>query len=318
MPNHTADRPLRVVFAGTPDFAVPSLEALIAHPAADVVAVYTQPDRPAGRGRRPAPSPVKLVAESRALRVEQPENWRTPEIIDAFAAYRPDLLVVAAYGVILPARGLEIPDHGALNVHASLLPRWRGAAPIQRALMAGDSITGITIMQMVPALDAGPMVLKRACEIRADDTAGTLERRLAKLGAEALIAALDDLLAGRLSPQEQSEAEVTYAAKITRADRNIDFRLPAEFLERQVRALAPAPLASTEALGLPLNILRAAVGPDRNDGAPGTLMHMGPDGIDIATGQGQLRLLEVQPPGKRPMSVRDFLNGYGQRLRAAP
>lgn len=305
---------LRVVFAGTPEFAAPSLQALLDYPAAEVVAVYTQPDRPAGRGQKLSVSPIKALAVAHGLPVEQPLNWKTADVVARFAAYRPDLLLVAAYGIILPAPALQIPTLGALNVHASLLPRWRGAAPIQRALMAGDEVTGVTIMQVVPALDAGPMLLKRRCAITSEDTAGSLERKLALLGATALRETLDALRDDRLTPLPQTEADVTYAAKITRADRNLDFTQPAEVLARQVRALSPTPLAHTEILGLAVNVLRSAVVAPIGSASPGAIVHRGPAGIDIATAHACLRLLEVQPLGKRPMSIKDFLNGYGSRL----
>lgn len=305
---------LRIVFAGTPAFAVPALQTLIDDPLVNLVAVYTQPDRPAGRGRHLSASPVKEVALAAGVTVEQPSSWKTQDVIEGFASFEPDLLVVAAYGVILPEASLQVPSLGAINVHASLLPRWRGAAPIQRALMAGDRVTGITIMRVVKALDAGPMLLKRECEISDQETSGSLEAKLARLGAEALAAALGDIRHGRVTAEAQDESRVTYAAKITRADRDLDWQQPAQVLERWVRALFPSPLAFTDTLGLPLNILRAHV-LDADPGAePGTIIRCGPEGLDVATGRGQLRLLEVQPPGKRPMPIKDFLNGYGTKL----
>jgi len=305
---------LRIVFAGTPAFAVPSLQAALAMRDSQVVAVYTQPDRPAGRGRSLGISPVKMSALAADLQVEQPTNWKNQDVVSRFADYRPDLLIVAAYGIILPEIGIRVPTYGAINVHASLLPRWRGAAPIQRALMAGDRATGVTIMQIVPALDAGPMLLKRECSISPSETTGSLERKLAALGAEALVDAVDGIRHHRLSAETQNESEATYAAKITRADRALDWSKPATVLERQIRALLPEPLAFTESLGLPLNVLRAEVVESDVRHGPGEIVQRGPAGLDIATGRDQLRLLEVQPPGKRPMSIKDFLNGYARRL----
>ncbi len=306
--------PLRIVFAGTPEFARGSLQALLDHPSVEVVAAYTQPDRAAGRGRRLMTSAIKNLALARGLPVEQPLNWKTPEMIARFAAFAPDLLVVAAYGVILPASALDIPRLGAINVHASLLPRWRGAAPIQRAIMAGDATSGVTIMRVVPALDAGTMLLKRAHVLSATETAGSLEITLAHLGAIALVEAVDQILQNKLAGEEQVPEEVTYAAKITREDRVLDWQESAVSLERRIRALSPAPLAYAEILGLPLNILKGVALDVTPTASPGTLIGRGPDGIDVATADGVLRLVEVQPPGKRMMSARDFLNGYGQRL----
>ena len=305
---------LRVAFAGTPAFALPSLRALLEYPKAEIVAVYTQPDRTAGRGQRLRWSAVKTFSVSNGLTVEQPASWKNPETIAHFKSYCPDILIVAAYGVILPESALRIPAFGALNVHASLLPRWRGAAPIQRAIMAGDRISGVTIMQIVPELDAGPILIARECDITAHDTAGSVEQQLSLLGADTLLAALELWLAGKVVAREQLEAEVTYATKITRVDRELDWTRSALALDRQTRALFPAPLAYTETLGLPVNVLRSALVDSVATGSPGLIVGLSPQGIDVVTSQGVLRLLEVQPLGKRAMSAKDFLNGYGQRL----
>lgn len=308
------DQPMRVIFAGTPAFAVPSLQALIDMPGVEVVAAYTQPDRAAGRGRQMKCPEVKQLAQANGIPVEQPLTWRDEATLARIAAWQPELLVVAAYGLILPEAGLLIPPLGALNVHASLLPRWRGAAPIQRAIMAGDTETGVTIMQVVRQLDAGPMLQRVTCPIEADDTAGTLETRLAALGAEALTATLRALRAGSAVAEPQDESDVTYAAKITREDREIDWQRQATRIARRIRALNPAPLAHTEALGIPVNLLKAVPIPDTSGAAPGSLLAATGAGIVIACGEGALRIQELQPQGKRIMSARDFMNGYGARL----
>lgn len=310
-------RPLRVIFAGTPAFAVPSLQALIDLPEVEVVAVYTQPERAAGRGRQLRVSEVKQRALTHGLPVEQPLTWRDESTLARIAQWRPDLLVVAAYGLILPEAGLQIPRLGAINVHASLLPRWRGAAPIQRAIMAGDAQTGITIMQVVRQLDAGPMLHRVMCPVEANDTAGTLETRLARLGAEALTATVQAMRAGVVVGEPQDESAVTYAPKITREDREIDWRRDAAAIARQIRALNPAPLAFTGALGIPVNLLAAIALPGVTSAPPGTLVAANAAGIDIGCGDGILRILELQPQGKRVMSARDFINGYGARLGVA-
>lgn len=305
---------MRVVFAGTPAFAVPSLQALIDLPEVEVVAVYTQPDRAAGRGRQLKTPEVKQLALTHGLPVEQPLTWRDEATLARIAEWRPDLLVVAAYGLILPEAGLQIPRLGAINVHASLLPRWRGAAPIQRAIMAGDAQTGVTIMQVVRQLDAGPMLHRVICPVEADDTAGTLETRLAHLGAEALTVTVRAMRAGVIEGEAQNESAVTYAPKITREDRDIDWQRDAAAIARQIRALNPAPLAYTETLGIPVNLLAAIALTEVSGEAPGSLLAASGAGIDIACGNGILRILELQPQGKRVMSARDFINGYGARL----
>ncbi len=307
---------MRIVFAGTPRFAVPSLEALLAG-GHSVVAVYTQPDRPAGRGRRLQASPVKRLALEHRIPVMQPQTLRSEAEIDAFARLRPDLLVVAAYGLILPAGVLSIPTVGAINVHASLLPRWRGAAPIQRAILAGDGETGVTIMEVVEALDAGPMLLKKAIPIGPHETAGELHDRLAALGAEVLCEALSQLETGKAQAIPQDESEVTYAAKITKEEAGIDWSLPARTLARAVRAFNPWPVAFTRFDEQVLRIWRAEAIPARSEDVPGTIVEARRN-LDVATGEGRLRLLEVQLPGGRRQPAQAFLNAHpclGCRLR---
>ncbi len=307
-------RPLKTIFAGTPAFAVPSLQALLGHSGIDVVAVYTQPDRPAGRGQAVRESEVKLAAAAHGLPIEQPASMRDPAALERFLAHDCELLVVTAYGQILPTAVIDAPARGAINVHASLLPRWRGAAPIQRALMAGDEQTGVTIMRIVERLDAGPMLLRATLGIEPDDTGGSLHDRLAALGGQALRAALDALIAGTLHETVQDESLVTYARKIERADRLIDWTLDAEALSRQVRALNPAPLAIASLGGLTLNVIAATAVSHLDTHAPGTVIGVDDDGIVVACGSGALRLTVVQPPGKRAMNAREFLNGYRKHL----
>ncbi|MSQ67984.1 MAG: methionyl-tRNA formyltransferase [Gammaproteobacteria bacterium] len=306
---------LKVLFAGTPDFAVHALEALLASAEVCVQAVYTQPDKPAGRGQLLRQSAVKVLAESHGLPVLQPGSLRESSAIAELAAFQSDLLIVAAYGQILPAQVLAAPRLGSLNVHASLLPRWRGAAPIQRAIMTGDAITGITIMRMVERLDAGPMLLQRACAIAADDTGGSLHERLARLGGVALVQALAQLLAGHAAETAQIETHVTYAKKIERSDRELVWARPASELARQVRALHPLPLATATLGDIRLNVLAARCCAAATTAAPGTLTPHG-EGLRVATGDGSLELLAVQPAGKNVMSAREFHNGYRHRIGA--
>lgn len=305
---------LNVIFAGTPAFAVPALDALCAHPAVEVSAVYTQPDRPAGRGQQLRESEVKRAALAHGLPVVQPASMRDPAAIDEFLARHCDLFVVAAYGQILPAIVLDAPRLGSINVHASLLPRWRGAAPIQRAIMTGDATTGITIMRIVERLDAGPMLVKVETPIGNEDTGGSLHDRLATLGGQALRQALDDIVAGRTHAETQDEALVTYARKIERADRMLDWHEDAAVLERRIRALNPAPLAVATLGALTLNVATAKYRADAPAGAAGTLLDASDDGLLVRCGRGALQLTSLQPPGKRVMSAREFLNGYRKQL----
>ena len=297
---------MKIIFAGTPDFAVPSLEACLAS-GHRVCAVYTQPDRPAGRGRKLTPSPVKTRALANGLPVRQPESLRGPAEQSELAAFDADLMVVAAYGLILPARVLEIPRLGCINVHASLLPRWRGAAPIQRAILAGDTITGVTIMVVEPRLDSGPMLLKRSCPIEPLETAGELYPRLARLGAEALSEVLPRIAETRPAAETQDESLVTYADKLSKQEALIDWREPAMLLERRVRAFNPWPVAETRLDGQVLRIWRAEALPQPAPSEPGTTL-AGRRNWDVSTGDGVLRLLEVQLSGRRRVAGSDFLN----------
>ncbi|RYZ70291.1 MAG: methionyl-tRNA formyltransferase [Lysobacteraceae bacterium] len=298
---------MRIVFAGTPAFAVPSLRA--AHAYGEVVAVYTQPDRPAGRGRGLTPSPVKLEALQRGIPVLQPETLKGKTSQQALRDLAPDLLVVVAYGLILPRAVLEIPAFGCWNVHASLLPRWRGAAPIQRAIEAGDTETGVCLMQMEAGLDTGPVLLAMPTPIGAEETGGQLHDRLAELGA----AVLADGLALRRAdvkpvPWPQPAEGVTYAHKLDKAEARLDWNQPAALLARKVRAFEPWPVAEAVVAGERLRI-HGAIALDLTHGfAPGTLLAAGRQGIDIACGEGALRLRVVQREGGKAITAADYLN----------
>jgi methionyl-tRNA formyltransferase len=303
--------PLRIVFAGTPDFSVPALDAL--HAAGhDLVAVYTQPDRPAGRGRGVAQSPVKQRALALGLRVEQPVTLRNAQAQATLASLAPDVMVVVAYGLILPQAVLDVPRLGCLNIHASLLPRWRGAAPIQRAILAGDERTGITIMRMDAGLDTGPELLRRELAIGPRETGGELHDRLAPLGAEAIVAAVTGWARGELQAQSQPESGATYAAKIAKDEARIDWNHSAVAIDRQVRAFNPWPVAETTLDGEQVRVWGACPVSSTEDcgGSPGTILDI-PGRIVVATGDGQLELLQLQLPGRKPVSARDLLNARG-------
>lgn len=308
----------RLIFAGTPEFAVPSLQILL-DDGYSLVAVYTQPDRPAGRGRALRASPLKTRAQAAGIPVYQPVTLRDPAVQAEFAALQPDLLIVAAYGLILPPEVLAIPRLDCVNVHASLLPRWRGAAPIHRALMAGDTETGISIMRMEAGLDTGPVFAQAACPIPPGITGGELHDGLATLGALMLQATLPELMAGRLIPQPQDETLATYAPKLGKTDLELDWKRSALELERQVLAFNPYPVAYTRQGESILRIWRAVAEEEPVTASPGTVLREEPSGIIVATGSGVLRLTEVQLPGGKPLPVAAFLNAHrlvGQRLGA--
>jgi methionyl-tRNA formyltransferase len=309
--------PMRIVFFGSPDFALPSLEALIASPH-DVVAVVSQPDRPAGRGHAATPPPVKRLALEHGLPVLQPEKVSEPEPVEALRELRPDLFIVAAYGQILRQRLLDVPPLGVLNVHASLLPRWRGASPIATAILAGDEVTGVTLMQMVRALDAGPMIARVEMPISPHDTTGTLEPRLAAAGATLLTESLDAWVDGRLPSTPQDEALVTYAPQLTRADALLDWSQPAVELWRRVRAFNPWPVAHTQWRGEELRIHEAWPLVHDSGELPGTVLPpatLPPEAEDpqttfaVATGSGSLAVRRLQRPGKRALNGDEFLRG---------
>ncbi|HET8553583.1 MAG TPA: methionyl-tRNA formyltransferase [Rhodanobacteraceae bacterium] len=301
--------PLRVVFAGTPEFAVPCLRACRAIDGVELVAVYTQPDRPAGRGRKLEASPVKQAALAAGIAVEQPKTLKDADAQACLAELAPDLMVVVAYGLILPQTVLDIPRLGCWNVHASLLPRWRGAAPIQRAIAAGDAETGVNLMRMEAGLDTGPVLLERRTSIAGDDTGGRLHDRLAALGAEVLREGLQRASRGEeLAATRQAETGVTYAHKLDKAEAALDLTAPASQLERIIRAFNPWPVATLELAGERVRIWRAEAIERTTEAVPGRILAANREGLDIACGEGALRLTELQRPGKRRIPVADYLN----------
>lgn len=304
---------LKLIFAGTPEFAVPSLRAAAAR--GEVVAVYTQPDRPAGRGRIAQASAVKLAAIELGLPVFQPENFKTAEALEILQSHQADLMIVVAYGLILPTVVLNTPRLGCWNIHASILPRWRGAAPIQRAIEAGDEKTGVCLMQMDKGLDTGPLLLQMHLPIAANETGGSLHDKLSYLGAEVLS---DGLKLARVGMQFQAvpqiETGMTYAKKIEKSEAILDWQLSAQALENKIRAFYPWPIAETKIQGERVRIYQANALEIKSTEAPGTLLAANKDGIDIATADGVLRLLKVQRDGSRIMPVADYLNARPLQL----
>lgn len=299
---------LRIIFAGTPDFAAVHLQALVDSDH-EIVAVYSQPDRPAGRGKKLQPSPVKQVALDHDIPVYQPLNFKDPADVEQLRALNADVMVVVAYGLILPSSVLEAPKHGCLNVHASLLPRWRGAAPIQRCIEAGDMVTGITIMQMDIGLDTGNMLSKVTTGISLDDTGGSLHDRLASMGPAALLSTLADVESGRLTPEAQNDAAACYAHKLTKEEALIDWTQDADVLARRIRAFNPFPMAYTLLGDERIRVHLAEPVVKATQLAPGTIAHVDTDGIEVACGEGVLRLTRIQLAGKKPMAVADIING---------
>ena len=302
---------MKIIYAGTPDFAVPALAALIASQH-EVSLVLTQPDRPAGRGMKLKPSPVKTLALEHGIAVFQPETLKDAEAQARIAAEEADAMVVAAYGLIIPTSVLNMPRHGCFNVHASLLPRWRGAAPIQRSLLAGDAETGVTIMEVVPALDAGAMIIKGSLPITEQDTAQTLHDGLADIGARLMLQSLDKLEAeGRLDAEPQDESLVTYAEKLQKAEAAINWHDSAENLSRQVRAFNPFPVAQTQLHGETCRIWLAQALPGQANAGEVVAVD---DGIVVGCGNGLLRILELQMPGGKRLKARDFLAGHALNI----
>ncbi len=302
---------LRIIFAGTPDFAAEALQALIGSEH-EVIAAYTQPDRPAGRGRKLSPGPVKRLALDNGIRVYQPESLKTDTEQQTLRALNADVMVVAAYGLLLPKAVLEIPRYGCLNIHASLLPRWRGAAPIQRAILTGDQETGITIMQMDVGLDTGDMLRRSHIAIGRNDTGGSLHDKLAVLGAADLLAVLKQLQQQQLQPEPQDDTQACYAHKLDKAEARIDWTQNAVDIERLIRAFNPWPMAFTLLDDKPLRIYKAEV--IALQGEAGQILCADKKGLVIACGQQALRLLQLQPAGSKPMDAAAFMNGHTDRL----
>lgn len=302
---------MRIVFAGTPEFAAQHLQALL-DAGREIVAVYTQPDRPAGRGQKLAPSPVKQLALQHGIAVYQPQTLRDPAAQTELAALTPDLMVVVAYGLILPQVVLDTPRLGCINSHASLLPRWRGAAPIQRAIEAGDASSGVTVMQMEAGLDTGPMLLKVTTTITAEDTGGSLHDRLATLGSQAVVEAVPKLAAGELRGEVQDDSLATYAHKLNKDEARLDWSRPAVELERLVRAFNPWPICHSTLNGEALKVHAAQLG--EGQGAPGSVLAADKSGLTVACGEGALRLTRLQLPGGKPLSFADLYNSRREQF----
>lgn len=306
---------LRVVFAGTPEFAVPTLTALINSSSVEIAAVYTQPDRPAGRGQQISMSPVKQLALKHHLVIQQPQTLKNSEAEQALMALKPDVMIVVAYGLILPKAILQIPRYGCLNVHASLLPRWRGAAPIQRTIEAGDAQSGITIMQMDEGLDTGDILHQAVYVMTANETGGSLHDRLAQIGADALLATLHDLQNNQLQPIKQNDADATYAKKIEKNSANIDWHLSAVEVFNRVRAFNPWPITYTHYKDKVVRVWQTSVLADKSAAKSGEIVAINADSIDVATGKGILRLHQLQLAGGKVLFVHDFLQGHRDWLQ---
>jgi methionyl-tRNA formyltransferase len=298
---------LRIIFAGTPDFAANHLQALI-DAQFNVVAVYSQPDRPAGRGKKLTASAVKEVAVANDIAVYQPENFKHSDSVEALAALNADLMIVVAYGLILPSSVLNTPRLGCLNVHGSLLPRWRGAAPFQRAIWAGDKETGVTIMQMDIGLDTGDMLKKVSCPIDANETSASLYAKVAKQAPAVLIETINQLQAGQLTPEKQNESLATYAKKLSKEEAAINWQDEAQFIDRCIRAFNPWPVSYFEWQGQVIKVHQASIVDTETTSTPGTILKVDKQGIQVATGQGTLNLEIIQLAGKKAMPVRDVLN----------
>jgi len=298
---------MKIIFAGTPEFSAETLKALLTTDH-EVCAVYTQPDRPSGRGRKLTASPVKQLALDNGIPVEQPLNFKEADSKETLAAYKADLMIVVAYGLLLPQDVLDTPKLGCINIHASLLPRWRGAAPIQRAILAGDAETGVCIMQMEAGLDTGPVLSRASCPIYNDDITQVLHDRLAVLGSKTLLETLPNLVSLQENAQIQDDSQSNYASKLQKAEALINWQQPALEIARQVNAFNPWPVAQTSWKENTFRIWQAKVIDEAHSATAGDVIAVNKDSIDIATGQGVLRLLQVQVPGKRAMAVSDFLN----------
>ena len=314
-------KPLRVLFAGTPEFAEHHLASLIASDH-EVIAVLTQPDRPAGRGKKLQPSPVKRCAEAAGIEVLQPQTLKSPEAQESLRTLQPDVMVVVAYGLILPQGVLDIPRFGCLNVHASLLPRWRGAAPIQRAVEMGDLTSGVTIMQMEAGLDTGPMLATAVCTLNRDETGGSLHDRLAELGPPALLQVLNDLETYLVKAQVQDDTQANYAHKIDKAECELDWREAADQIERKVRAFNPAPVCFSYLGGERIKVWEASAVTTGGDAVkthsaePGTILQASKSGLLVACGDGTLRIARAQFPGGKPLTIAELLNGKSGELAA--
>ncbi|MDO6707746.1 methionyl-tRNA formyltransferase [Photobacterium sp. 1_MG-2023] len=300
-------QPLRIVFAGTPDFAARHLAALLSSQH-DIIAVYTRQDQPAGRGKKLTASPVKQLALEHDIPVYQPKTLRDEAAQQELASLNADIMIVVAYGLILPSVVLDTPRLGCINVHGSILPRWRGAAPIQRAIWAGDAETGVTIMQMDEGLDTGDMLKIASLPIESTDTSASMYNKLAELGPQALLACLDDIAAGRAIPEKQNDERANYAEKLSKEEAKIDWSMDADAIERCIRAFNPWPMSFFEVAGQNVKVWQAAVEADNQDQTPGTILSADKQGIVVATGQGALRLTQLQPPGKKAMAAQDLLN----------